>query len=341
MEGRRAFLIRSARGVHERAAERHECLGEELAIADIASGCDCLAHPLDAGFDRPRPEGRLACLEDGKDGGSPRDPLAGRGRVLGDGGAQRGCRVEAELSAKELRARGDVAGRGLVVAACAQAAHEQDVGVLVVGVQPDELGRTPGCGVRLAPPQVRKRGLMEDRARHAGDVPALVLEPELEAGARTEGEAVQKLVAETGESDGLHPGAALEHVEVDERPGLQSQLERVSAELRVVAQPAAESGKRPPERSERVVRLGEEEACEALARRREPRAQEVGEQAPRFVAAWGLYGSAIPFDSGRAQKVDAQAHRPPFLVTRVVTRLTVTLLPWSSNTSERKERTCA
>ncbi len=71
VEGRRAFLIRSARGVHKGAAERHKCLGEELAIADIASGCDCLAHPLDAGFDRPRPEGRLACLEDGKDGGSP------------------------------------------------------------------------------------------------------------------------------------------------------------------------------------------------------------------------------------------------------------------------------
>ena len=143
-------------------------------------------------------------------------------------------------------------------------------------------------------------------------------------------------MAETGESDGLHPGAALEHVEVDERPRLQSQLERVSAELRVVAQPAAESGKRPPERSQRVVRLGEEEACEALARRREPRAQEVGEQAPRFVAPWGLHGSAIPFDSGRAQKVDAQAHRPLFLVTRVVTRLTVTLLAVEFKPSERK-----
>ena len=187
---------------------------------------------------------------------------------------------------------------------------------------------------------MRKRSLMEDRARHSGDMPTLVFEPELEAGARTEGEAVQKLVAETGEGDGLHPGAALEHVEVDERPRLESQLERVSAELRVVAQPAAESGKRPPERSERVVRLGEEEACEALARRREPRAQEVGEQAPRFVAPWGLYGSAIPFDSGRAQKVNAQAHRPLFLVTRVVTRLTVTLTPVEFNPSEGRERTC-
>ena len=125
-----------------------------------------------------------------------------------------------------------------MVAARAEAAHKEDVGVFVVGVQPDELRRTPGCGVRLSPSQVRKCGLVEDCARHAGDVPALVLEPELEAGARTEGEAVQKLVSKTRESDGLHPGAALEHVEVDERPRLQSQLERVSAELRVGAQPA-------------------------------------------------------------------------------------------------------
>jgi hypothetical protein len=59
------------------------------------------------------------------------------------------------------------------------------------------------------------------------------------------------------------------------------------------------------------------------------------------VASWGLHGSAIPFNSGRAQKVDAQAHRPPFLVTRVVTRLTVTLPVVEFKPSERKERTCA
>ena len=233
-----------------------------------------------------------------------------------------------------------MAGRRFVVAARAETAHEEDVGVFVVGVQPDELRCTPGRGVRLSPPQVRKRGLVEDCARHSGDMPTLVLEPELEAGARTEGEAIQKLVAETGEGDGLHPGAALEYVEVDERPRLQSQLERVSAELRVVAQPAAESGKRPSERSQRVVRLGEEEAREALARRREPRAQEVGEQAPRFVAPWRLHGSAVPFDSGRAEQVDAQAHRPFFLVKRVVTRPTVTLLAVEFKPSEGRERTC-
>ena len=213
-------------------------------------------------------------------------------------------------------------------------------GRFVVGVR---AGRAPTrAGPRSPSPPApgAQCGLVEDGARHPGDVPALVLEPGSKPGLERNARPSSSSWPSPGER--RPPSRSPARARRGRRTSrLQSQLERVSAKLRVVVQPATESGKRPPERSQRVVRLGEEEACEALARRREPRAQEVGEQAPRLVAPWGLHGSAIPFDSGRAQKVDAQAHRPFFLVTRVVTRLTVTLSVVEFKPSERKERTCA
>ena len=289
MEGRRAFLIRSARRVHKGAPERHECLGEELAIADIASGCDCLAHPLDTGFDRPAPRAPPR-LPRGWQGRRPAPRLAcRRGDVYSATAArERGCRVDAQLAPKELRARGDVARGRFVVAARAQTADEQDVGVFVVGVQPDELRCTRGLRSPSRPARAARArpggGRRSSFRRYAG--------ARSRARARSRGSNGRRGRPEArGRDRGARRPPSRSRARVRRRRRTSQvavSVERVSAELRVVAQPAAESGKRPPERSQRVVRLGEEEAREALARRREPRAQEVGEQAPRFVAPWRL-----------------------------------------------------
>ena len=101
---------------------------------------------------------------------------------------------------------------------------------------------------------------------------ALALEPQFEAGARAEDQAVQELVAETGKRDRLRPGAPGEDVDIDERSGWQRETEWIAAEFRVVAEPAAQRRECPAQGSQRVVRLREEQAREPLARWGQPSA---------------------------------------------------------------------
>ena len=233
-----------------------------------------------------------------------------------------------------------MAGRRLSIARGTEAADEQDVGVFIVGVQPHELGCALDRRYGLASPEQRERRLMENRARHPRDVPTLALEPQLEAGARPEGQTVEELVAEAGEGNGLHPGASFDDVDVDECPGPQREGERIPAELAVAAEPASQRRERPTESSQRVVRLGKEKAGQMLAGGRHACAQEVGEEAPRLVAARSVDRISFPLDPRRAEKQDAQAHLRPKVVTRVVTRLTVTLPLVKFNASQGRERTC-
>jgi len=227
-----------------------------------------------------------------------------------------------------------------VVSGRVQAADEQDVGVLVVRVESDELRGAPHGLGRLPAPEERQRRLVEDRAREALDVPALALEPELEAGARPEGEPFEQLQSEAGQLDRLEPGAAGQHVDVHERAGRQDEAERVAAELHVVAEPAPQRRERPAERPERIFGLREEQHGEPLARGRDARAHEVGEQAPRLVAARSLELGPASLDPRRSKQMDAQPHRTPPTVTRPVTRLTVTLASVEFNTTDERERTC-
>ena len=167
---------------------------------------------------------------------------------------------------------------------------------------------------------------MEHGARRPGDVPALTLEPHLEAGAGAKAQTFEQLVAESGQSDRFHPTASAEYVDVDERSGRQRQSEWVAAEFGPFADPAAERRERPAERSQRIVGLRKEQAGHPLAGRRDSAPKEVREQTPSLVAAGVVHRGAGPFHPRRAQQMDAQAHVefPP--VTRPVTRPTVTLL---------------
>jgi len=157
-----------------------------------------------------------------------------------------------------------------------QAANQQDVGVLLVGVEPHELrGMMRGTG-GLASGKQRERRLMENAARGPSHMTALVVEPHLEPGAGPKDQPVQQFVAEAGKRSGLRPGAPAEHIEVDECPGRQCQPQRIAAELGVLAQWATHNRQRPAERSEWVVSLGEQQRCQPLSRRRDATAKQIG-----------------------------------------------------------------
>ena len=262
---------------------------------------DCPSNALHAGLDRPGGEGRLAGLDLRQHRGSPGD--ARLGRNLGRDGrrAQSRARLASELGAEALRAGLDVTRGRLVVAGRAQAADEEDVGVLVVRVEPDELRRVPGRALGLSASEQGERGLVEDGARRARDMTALVLEPHLEAGARAEAQAVQQLVAETGKRDGLRPGAPAEDVDVDERPG-----------------PATSDGadRRRARRRRRAGR-GAPRASSAGFRADRPPRGRAGSPAARVTGGAGCGGGrrAGPTPSGRAGRPPPR-RRVPFSAAR-------------------------
>jgi hypothetical protein len=133
-------------------------------------------------------------------------------------------------------------------------------------------------------------------------VAALVLEPALEAGAGAKGEAVEELVPEAGQGEGFEPGALAEDLDVDERPGGEGQPEGIAAERGVLAEQAAKGGERPAERSERVVRLREEETGQPLAQRGRARPHIARNEGATPVE---LYATYLDVPAGGAFRIDA------------------------------------
>jgi hypothetical protein len=88
-------------------------------------------------------------------------------------------------------------------------------------------------------------------------MPALVLEPEVEAGAAAKGQAVEQLMTDPGERHGLHPGARPQNLDVDEGSRGQLQVQGIPTDLHPLAQLATDHREGPAERPERVVGLGE------------------------------------------------------------------------------------
>ncbi len=323
-----ALLVRAAGGVDKRAAERDERARQELEVVEPPGRGDRLAHPLDARLDGSRAERRLARLDLRKHGGSPRDADLRSFRHRGRG-AERGGRVDAQLAEQErCRRRRPALGR-FVITRDVQAANEEDVGVLVIRAHAHELRSVAGRLLGLAACKKRERGLVEHGARDSRDVAALVLEPELEAGTRSEGQAVHELVAKAGERHRLHPRAPAEDVDVDERSRAQGEPDRIPFEPGIVAQAAPERGQGPAQGAERVVRLREEELGEPLPRGRNARAKEIDENTPRLLTARALDGLARTFQPRRAEQVHAQSDCEPPILTRSVTRPAATLPPTS------------
>jgi hypothetical protein len=92
-------------------------------------------------------------------------------------GAKSGARVDAELSFEEIRARLYPLDSRLGIARRAKTTDEEDVGVLLVGVEANKLRGMMSCADGFAAREERQRCLMKDGAGHTGDMAALALEP--------------------------------------------------------------------------------------------------------------------------------------------------------------------
>jgi hypothetical protein len=295
----RAFLVRAAGGVDERSAQGNQRTGEDLGIVGVPSYCHGAPHSMETCLERAGGERRLAGLHLCQHCCPPRDAKRNRHLRRGSRRVKSRTRFDPQLGPEQLGTRLNVTRCSPGIARRSQTPNEQDVGVLLVGVEPDELRGVIGRAGDLATREESKRRLMKNGARRPGHMTALVLEPHLEAMAGAKDQPVQQFVAKPGQRDGLHPGAPAENIDVDECSRRQRQAQRVAAEPAVLAQPAAQNRERPAERSQRVISLGEQQGRQPLPRRRNRAAKQVREQTPGLVAARGIHRGTVPFHSRR------------------------------------------
>ena len=270
---------------------------------------DRTPEPRDAGLGRPRGHGGGARLDQNAHRSRPRHSHADRSDGVVGRRPEGRARVHAELEAEELRARLDLTHRGVGFPACPQASDQEDMRVLVEGIEPHEVGGVVAGPLRVSAGKECERRLVQHRGGRPGNVAALVLQPVLERRARSEGHAVEELVPQARERDGLHPRALPEDGNIDEGSLAKHEPNGISTYLGVRAELASERRERGPQSSQWVVGLGEEKAGEALARRRDLCSHEVGEQAPVLASGRGRDLQAAAEDTRRAEQLDRQIRR--------------------------------
>ena len=246
-------------------------LARSSGVVVPAGRGDRPAQPGDAGLGGAGVHGGQAGLDEDVHRRRPGDARPDRGERLRGRRGEGRARLDPELQPKQLGAGRHLALRGVGVAGGPQAADEEDVRVLVVRIQPHEVGGVvPGPGGVAAGKEGEGR-LVQHGGRCPGDVAALVLEPVLEGRARAEGHAVEELVAQARQRGRFQPRALAEDLDVDEGALAERQPDGIAADLGVRAELAAERCEGRAERPERVVGLGEEQARRAARATREPR----------------------------------------------------------------------
>jgi hypothetical protein len=133
----RAFLVRAASGVDERAAQRDQRLGDDLGVVDVSRGRHCAAHAVETGLDRAGGKCRLAGLDLCQHCRTPRHARRYRHLRRGSRRVERRTRFGPQLGPEELGACLHATRCSREIARCSQAANEQDVCILLVGVEPD------------------------------------------------------------------------------------------------------------------------------------------------------------------------------------------------------------
>ena len=217
------------------------------------------------------------------------------------------ARIRPELAAEERDACISLALVRCSIAAGHVPTDEELLGILIERVcgddptrefhGPDAVSRRQPCPCRLS-----KHSFC--RASQAS--PARQ-QPRLEAGARGEGHALQKLSPKPRDVDRLHPGPCGQGVNVHKRSGWQPEGDRLTGNSGFLAEKLAELGQVPAEGVQRIVRFGEQQLGEPLAARRRLGHQEVGKQSPRFApAGWRLCEPSMEDLRLRPQQMDGE-----------------------------------
>ena len=235
--------------------------------------------------------------------------FTGRVPGLAHGRLNGGTGSHAELGAQSLRARGELPGRGAVVAGHPVQPDQQG---LVVLVERAHRGGTDGIADGRLERASRHRpqgGLVQDGLGRGGRVPLLGEQPRLEGRRVLDRHALEQVRAQPGQAHGIHPGPLDHHLDVYHRVRREPKRHRVTVDRSLFPQRAPDLSQAPPQRPGRVVGAGEQQGSELAAAGRALAEDQVRQQRPALAAPEPVDVPRAPGDARRAKELDGGAHR--------------------------------
>ena len=161
-----------------------------------------------------------------------------------------------------------------------------------------------------SPSQMAQRRLVQDRLGRRGQPTSLRQQPGLEGRGVLDVEPVEEVGTEPGQGDGLPPVTVHQDVDVDGGPDGQREPYRIAVQRRTRSEPPPDLGQAPPECSQRVVGLGEQQRGEPAPCRWALCQQQEREDGPALATAVAVAVGTVDLEAGSAEQLDGQPGRP-------------------------------
>jgi hypothetical protein len=313
VQHRRALLVATTHGVHERAPQLKQNPSKHVGVTAgprLRARHPQARHP---GLHRPRIDRRDARLQ-----------LADRRRAITEhvrlsdlSRRTRHARVgwTAQLAAKQQLARHDVMPRRPEVTVRRQATHEQLVQAFL---ERTELQRTGNKRRRLlctARRERSQRGIVQEPLAQPGETTPLDQQPRLEHRTGLQLNPLEQLAPH--EPDVSLSGAHAQHIHLGPRGRIQPQ--RIAAQQIRCAECPAQLSQRPTQRPLGVRRVREQQRRQTLPSHRQLSQRQIREHRPRLTTPRRREKRAIPLQLGTTQKTHNQPpahagsipHQPP------------------------------
>jgi hypothetical protein len=211
-----------------------------------------------------------------------------------------GSGARPELAPEQRPAGVGVLARGAGLARAGEAADQQLVGAVVESAEGEHPRRQRGAIERTTGRQRPKRGISQDRLAHTRDAPALDQQAGVELGAPARVDSLQQVAASKRRVRIAGP----QHQHVDRRLGREPQLQRIPPQRARNAEGATQLRQRPAQRTQRVVRVTEDQVRQPCTRNRTLRQQPIRKHGPRLVTPGRRGKNAIALDLRRSHQAD-------------------------------------
>ena len=245
---------------------------------------------------------------------------------------QRRRDVLPELGAEQLGGRGQLVLHRRLVPGRGERSDEQHVRVLVERVGADQPRRELDRGANVVGGDRPQRTLAEHRAPDRLQPAPLPQQPRGEPRAGLDAHALEELAAETGERHRVGGRPRLQHVYVDRGVPRQPETDGRPAPDGVgTAQQPAELRQVPAQRAGGILRIGEQEIRQVLARRWLLAQRQVRQQRPYLLAPWRRVNDCVADHEGRTEQpgLDAHGAHPAPQRARGARPLTRTVTRWA------------
>ena len=312
VQHRRALLVTSANGMHQRSAQRRQRACQQRRVAYASCLGTRLSQARHSGLDRTGSHSRAPRVELPQGGGA----IAARRSALsalpvGRSPHPRIGRAP-QLAAEQHLAGVSMSARGVDVARPRKTPHQQLVGAVIEPVQRERARRQRRTVERSTGGQRAQRRIPQHGLADARKAPALHQQPRIELRAGAGLDPLQQLPAN---QRGIRfAGGQRQHVH--RSPRRQSQLQRIPSQRAGDPKRPTELRQRPAQRPARIVGIAEDEPGQLRARHRSLRQDHVRQHGPRLMTTRRSDNHAVALDLRRSQQADHERRHNITIVNR-------------------------